>query len=168
MLLFCSCGSGLQVKKSKVQPLTPFFSARIANVAYKISSEKNFGKDQHELLTILHETTVNIDSVSIFFNNNSQLTIEFNYKGQEFSKTYEGRFSQKGYYEFYLEKNKIEIPPILPILYSKVHVERYRFCLTTNGDLVVDNFHENSGNIFILSAGYRYRYQTFYKCSKRQ
>ncbi|MES2654904.1 MAG: hypothetical protein V4620_04900 [Bacteroidota bacterium] len=166
VLLFCSCGSGLQVRKSKVQPLTPLFSATIANVPYKISPEKEFGKDHHELLTTLHEATGNIDSVNVYFNSNKQLTIAFKYKGKEFSKTYAGRFSKKGYYEFYLQKKKMEIPPIVPILYSKVHIERYRLGLTIDGDLIVDNFHENSGNILIISAGYQYRYQTFYKCAR--
>ncbi len=73
-------------------------------------------------------------------------------------------FQKKVIMNFILKR--MEVPPIVPILYSKVHIERYRLGLTIDGDLIVDNFHENSGNILIISAGYQYRYQTFYKCTR--
>jgi hypothetical protein len=164
---FYSCGSGLKVNKSKVQILTPLFAARIANTPHKITPEKEFSKVNLKLLAIFRETTEDIDSLDIYFNSNKELTLEFKYNGQEFLKTFKGQFSKRGYYEFYLDKKKIEIPPIFPILYSKVNIDRYRIGLTTEGDLIVDQLHENMGNILIISAGYQYRLQTFHKCRKK-
>lgn len=165
--IFYSCGSGLKVNKSKVQILTPFFTARVANSSYKVTPEKKFRKDNLKLLSIFRDATADIDSLDIYFNSNKELTLEYRYNGQEVVKTFKGQFSKRGYYEFYLDKKRIEIPPMLPILYSKVHVDRYRIGLTIDGDLIVDQLHENSGNIVFLSAGYRYRLQTFHKCRSK-
>lgn len=117
------------------------------------------------LLNIFEIRDENIDSVQISFNDTKELKFTYTDKGQKIIKTFAGTFAKKGYFEIYFRNQKKEIPPLLPIIYSNNHINRVRLALTIDGNLIVDNMWDDSGNIFILAAGSSGRRQSFFKCS---
>ena len=56
-----------------------------------------------------------------------------------------------------------EIPPFIPIIYSRRNISRLRLAMTTAGELVVDHKWANDGNIFLLAGGGSGRAQYFFK-----
>lgn len=157
-----SCGSGLSIRKSKVKYFASSFSATVDNNSYKVKGRRYGGVT---LLNIFEIRDKNIDSVYISFNDSNELKLSYTYKGQEITEIFIGNFAKKGYYEIYFRNQKKEFPPVLPIIYSNNHIKRVRLALTIDGNLIVDNMWDDSGNIFILAGGSSGRRQIFFKCN---
>ena len=160
-MLLCSCGTGLSIRKSKVNYFDSNFSATVDNKSFKVKGRR-YG--DLTLLNLFEIRDENIDSVHISFNDSKELKLTYTFKGQEIIKTLTGYFAKKGYYEIYFRNQKKEIPPLLPIIYSNNHINRVRLALTIDGNLIIDNMWDDSGNIFILAAGSSGRRQSFFKC----
>jgi hypothetical protein len=76
---------------------------------------------------------------------------------------FEGEFNKKGYFEIYLSKDKVAIPPLFPILYSRTNINRLIIIGSREGNLIVDNYYDRSGNFFILATGSSARNQFYFK-----
>jgi hypothetical protein len=157
--LFYSCGTGLRIKRSEIKPIDNTFSGKFINTSYKSKGgnyyptlSKRFGFSMYKIDTISMKL-VNINTLQISFNDS--LTTR--------TITYNGKISQRGYFEIYFRKYKKEIPPFIPFSYSSLDIERVRIGLSVENDLIIDNKWERSGNILILGSGGRGRTQNYFK-----
>jgi hypothetical protein len=158
--ILCSCGTGLNIRKSKIKYFDSGFSATVDNKSFKVKGRR-YG--DLTLLNLFKIREATVDSVHLDFNDKKELQFTYIDKGQKTVKTFTGNFSKKGFYEIYFRNQKKEIPPLFPIFYSNNHINRVRLALTHEGDLIVDNMWDDSGNIFILATGSSGRRQSFFK-----
>lgn len=91
----------------------------------------------------------NKDSIVEINSIKNRLVVSFiDSTGLKRHKVFEGKFKKK-YYQFHLGYNTLLVPPLVASLYE----DRVRLSLNENGDLVVNNYYENSGMILFLGAG---------------
>ena len=102
-----SCGTGLNINKSKLRYFDNSFCAAVDNRSFKVKGRR-YG--DLTLLDLFEIRDVNIDTVYISFSNKDELQFNWTEKGHEKHKTFNGHFLKKGYYEFYFRKQKKEIP----------------------------------------------------------
>ena len=161
-----SCGSGLKLKKSQIKYFDSIFSAIVENKTFKQTGE---GFRDSTFLNLFYIKAPYNDSIRINFNRDNELNVVYSDSGKINEKTFKGQFIKDGYYEFYFDNRKLDIPPIVPIFYSKHDIDRIRIYLTIGGDLVVDKMWDNSGSILVfLGAGDSRRQQSFFKIRKTQ
>jgi hypothetical protein len=153
----------LTIRKSRIKYFDSSFSATVDNKSFKVKGRR-YG--DLTLLNLFEIRDVTVDSVRLDFKDNNELQFTYIDKGQKIIKTFSGKFAKKGYYEIYFRNQKREIPRLLPIIYSNNHINRIRLALTIDGNLIVDNMWDDSGNIFILAAGSSGRRQSFFKCKQ--
>lgn len=70
---------------------------------------------------------------------------------------------KKRYFEIYFSKNQF----IIPFLVSNIKIDRIRIGKDENGNLVLMNFVENSGNLAIIGAGYAFEKPYLFKKSSQ-
>jgi len=75
----------------------------------------------------------------------------------------DGKLSKRGYFQIYLTRYVTRIPPLFPIIYSDVLIDRRRIGITKNNELVIDEYYQSGKNIFILGNSTSDRYQFFFK-----
>ncbi len=155
-----SCGTGLQISKSKVMYFDNRFSAFVDNTAFKAKASRYGSPSLLGLFEIPH---LSPDSVCIKFAPTQELVLQYWENGQKKEKSFKGQFKRKGYYEIFLDNYKKEIPPLFPIFFSSYNINRIRLAQMQNGDLIIDNRWNQSGNIFLLAAGSSGRRQSFFK-----
>lgn len=148
--ILSSCRTGMGVRKSKVSYFDSSFSATVSNHSFDVKGQQ-WG--DNSLLQLFEIGIVNTDSVSMRFNDSNALVLSYKVHGQKFENVFNGKFADKGYYEIYFRNESKEIPPGFHIIYSKHNINRLRIALTKEGDLLVDNMWDESGNIFIITAG---------------
>lgn len=161
-LLLCSCRSGMGIRKSKVVYFDSTFSATVSNYSFKVKG-RHWG--DNSLLQLFEIGVVTTDSVSLRFNDSNALILSYEVHGQKFENVFNGKFADKGYYEFYFRNKRKEIPPVIHIIYSRNHINRVRIALTNEGDLLVENMWDDSGNIFIIGAGDSGRRLSYFECN---
>jgi hypothetical protein len=156
-----SCGTGLSIRKSKVDYFNNQFTGTFDNIAFKVNGRR-YGSPT--LLDLFEIYNIRTESIYLRFNDSDEL--ELSYKDNEGvlkKELFKGTFAKKGYYEVFLRNDKKEIPPFFPIIYGKYNVNRLRIALTIQGDLIIDNKWNKSGNILFLGAGDKGRRQSFFK-----
>lgn len=156
----CSCGTGMNIKKSQVKYFSDHFSATINNNSYKANAQRYGSPSLLQLFEIQNEIA---DSVSIKFNDNHELILSYKANDTTKDKIFKGQFVEKSYYEIFLRNKKKEIPNGFPIIFSSNNINRIRIALTNQGDLIVDNMWDEGGNIFIFGVGDKGRRQSFFK-----
>ena len=159
-----SCGTGLKVSSDKLLGIDSNFKGTFQNFSHKRTPKKENQTDT-TILQLLNIFNKYSDSVSVSFASD-KLVIEYKDILGKSRVSFDGKFSEKGYYEIYFSKKKIEIPPLFPIIYSKVDVDRIRLSLTKEKELIIDNYYDRGGNVFILGAGGGGRYQFYFKSAK--
>lgn len=164
--IFISCGTGLKISKEKLLIINSNFKETFINASHKTTTIKTGIKRDSDILTLLNLENKKSDVVTISFSSKNELIIQ--YKDTLGSKTeyLQGKFSNRGYYEIYLRKKNIQIPPLIPLLYSKIDIDRIRISLTKENDLIIDNYFSRGGNIFLLSGGGSTRHQYYFKQSE--
>ena len=162
VLLLSACGSGVRVQRSTVQYFDSSFSATVANKSFKVKKPRN---GDYPLLDLFWIWQVKADNVQVFFAGD-KLMFQYLDNGQPVEKQFAGHFKEKGYYEYYFSRKRIQIPPFIGFIYSRIDVYRVRLALTNEGDLIVDHKLDNSGNILIFGAGASVRGQSFFKASR--
>ena len=78
------------------------------------------------------------------------------------TKEFEGRFSDRGYYEIFLRNESKGFPPVFSFVYGRHNINRIRLALSLRKDLIVDNNWNESANILFLGAGDSGRRQSFF------
>jgi hypothetical protein len=162
-VILSSCGSGLQVRKSRIEYFNKNFAATVDNRPFQVKKKSYRAPTLLELFEIKN---VSSDSVELRFTADSLLFVGYYDIGIWTEQVFMGRFKKKGYYQIFLRRKRIEIPPLIPIIYSRVDIDRLRLALTSEGDLIVDNKWRGSGNILILSGGDLGRSQYFFRTWK--
>ncbi|PBQ30301.1 hypothetical protein CNR22_00505 [Sphingobacteriaceae bacterium] len=71
---------------------------------------------------------------------------------EDWSAEFNGKF-KRGFYQVYLRKKRIEIPPFFPFIYSDVDVYRLRIAFHPYGYLMVENNYFKGKSIFFLGGG---------------
>ena len=154
--LLASCGTRLEIHKSELQSINANFTGTYNNLPYK--SE---GKNQSFLLLL--NQAENTQILSLTFTNDKHLSVKYEDTNGPHEQVLKGKFKANKFYEIDLKKKKIEIPPLIPILYSKYDIDRVRIAVLKNGDLVIDKFWKRGGNIFILGGGGNGRNQNYFR-----
>ena len=70
---------------------------------------------------------------------------------------------RKHYYQYFSERDILEIPPIVSFFYGRRKVDRLRIALTSSGELIVNNKYVDHNNILFLGAGGEYNQIFTYK-----
>ena len=157
-IILTSCYSGLKISKKERLVLNKNFNATVGNSASIIKS-KNVKHQTlleafhiQEILALNKKIATDVDSVKIYFKDS---TLNLYYEANEHigSHSFKGYFTEKGFFEINTFNDKINIPPILPILYSSHYIDRIRVGLTKNGEIWVNTFFDNTKNIFFLVGG---------------
>lgn len=160
----CSCGTGLSVRKSQIKYFDSQFSGIFDNHAFKANGRR-YGSPA--LLELFEIQQVKTDSVSVVFDRQGELKLSYQDNGGKVKiETFKGVFASKGYYEVFLRNDRKEIPPVFPFIYSQCNMNRVRLALSAQGDLIVDNEWNESGNILFLGVGDKGRRQSYF--SRRQ
>lgn len=154
--ILVSCGSGLiGVKTSDIKAFDSNFSGDFKHLSYK-DKYRNSGSYSHrnvDMLSLFNIEDKNIKSVNISFSKDQLLIVKYADSSGIKSKTFHGKFTKRGFYQVYHAKENLEIPPLFPIIYSKTYISRIRISLSSNNDLLIDDYYESGGNIFILAGG---------------
>jgi len=70
---------------------------------------------------------------------------------------------RKHYYQYFSERDILEIPPIVSFFYGRRKVDRLRIALTSSGELIVNNKYVDHNNILFLGGGGEYNQIFIYK-----
>ena len=155
-LIVISCGSGMTaIGSSDFKKIDSTFSGTFKNLSYKTIREQKseYGYDNSEILKLFEIKNQNFDSISMSFTPNNSLVIKYSDSTGIITKQYHGEFSKRGFYEIYFRKRNIEIPPLLPIIYSEYDTDRIRISLTPENNLLIDDYRAYGGNILVFGNG---------------
>lgn len=162
LALLTSCGTGLRISKSDFKPIESDFSKSFANQSFKTSKSIDGITNGPKLLEQFGVSASDAEMVSLIFKNDS-LDLVYTEKSAVKKLSFQVKHTRKGYLEILSVIKKIQIPPFLPFLYSNVDYNRTRIGFTINGELIIDNKWEKSGNLFIFMGGAGGRTQYFFK-----
>lgn len=133
------------------------------NEPYQSTSEN----DAPSLLELFNLTGHSTDTIKLFFIDSSRLCITFkdsmNYIQEKQQFVFEGEFSRKGFFEVYHKYKRVEIPPLFPIIYSSVYIDRIRVTTKLNGDLAIEQKWVSGSNLFLFAAGQKEKYINLFK-----
>ncbi|MGL4584664.1 MAG: hypothetical protein ACRCVU_16980, partial [Flavobacterium sp.] len=163
IVLVSSCSSGLKVKRSEVLPIDNSFKAAIEGT-FVDTDIKEYRKNV--FLSYYKVNSWLADTVHIHFNENDQLLLTYKDTIGTKEVLINGRFVKKKYYEYFNVREKVAIPPLFQFIYSKIDVNRIRLGVTKNGEVVLDQYYDVGGNIFIMAAGHTNRYKSSYPIIK--
>ncbi len=104
-----------------------------------------------------------LDLVTISFTTHNQLVLNNKDATGLHLKVFDGVFNPKGYFEICLSKKYIQIPSLLPILYSKTNISSVRLSVTSDNNIIVDTYYNRGENLYILAAGVSGRSQFYFK-----
>ncbi|MDR7211458.1 hypothetical protein [Flavobacterium piscis] len=166
-LLF-SCGTGLRVSQRNFEPIDKDFSKSFINQSFKTSKSIAAPINGPKLLSLFGISNSEAEMVTLTFKNNNLLDII--YKDSSITKTltFEVKHARKGYLEISAVHKNIQIPPIIPFLYSNVDLKRTRIGFTTNNELIIDHKWEKSGSFLLFMGGAGGRTLYFFKSSNKQ
>lgn len=158
VLIICilgACKPYKRVPKSDILAIENGFSGKFANSGTKTTSKKT----EYTMLA-LFEIYPNFftDSVSIELIDTKHLKVSYYnpfsiYENKVETKIFEGKIKNNGCFQIYHRKKNIEIPPLIPIFYSRRDIYRIRIFITTENELLIENKWARDGNIFIMAAG---------------
>lgn len=165
-LLF-SCGTGLKISQRDFGPVHNDFSQSFFNRSYKTSKSIAGAPNKPTLLELFGVSNSKAEIVSLTLKNNKFL--DLTYKDSTVTKTitFPVRHARKGYLEISSVRKNIQIPPVVPFLYSNVDLNRTRIGLTTNKELIIDHKWEKSGSLLLFMGGAAGRTQYFFKPSDK-
>jgi len=154
-LALFSCNNYKHVSNDEILSFDLGFSDNFANKGFQTSTKK-IDYTVLELFGIYPK--INIASVSISLVDSKHIKVSYYdsssiYADKTQTVLFKGKLLRKGCFQVYLQKKRIEIPPLLPIFYSKRDVDRIRIFITTDGELLIENKWARDGNIFLMAAG---------------
>jgi hypothetical protein len=163
-IIFFSCGTGIKVSKTEFNSISADYHGSFQNDPYKTIGKSYITRQKFPTLTLLNHfrISLNSDSVKLAFNESKHLVLTYQDSGITRSSVFDGKFSNKGYYEIIFHKKKTEIPPLIPIFYSHREIDRLRIALTKNNELVIDRKYVLDGNFLFVGGGASDRTQNFF------
>jgi len=149
---FISCRTScLPCRNKNLIGIDSSFHARINNNAAGCNT-KIYGSP--DLSSIFRLDGPIHDTVDISFTNHHELKVRYQSVHGNIEKIFKGRFDRKGRFVFFHSKKRLEIPPFIAIIYSRVNWERVRISLTPDRKFVhIHSKWDHSGNILIFGGG---------------
>lgn len=157
-----SCGKTLPLRQKHTQPLGQSFKGKFQNQSFKINGRNPY-QDHTSILQELEVFPHESEWISIEFGLNNELYIRYPKGGHTLTSIFDGKFKKNGSYQIWLRRKRIEIPPLFPIIYSRVDIKRLRFNLDLENNLVIHNKWARTANIFILAGGASGKYNSLFK-----
>lgn len=141
LFFFISCKPSFKVTRENSQPITQDFQQKFENEYYlKLFSEYNFNMP----LSVFYIEDALSDWFELSFPDDRNIEITYvNFQNELTTKTFEGKFSKKGYFEFFHSKEKGMLPPF----YYKDNKDRVRLSLNTEGNLLVDYYYKKASTL---------------------
>lgn len=129
LLTFSSCGISKGLFSNDKSGFTMLTSANELNGSFL-----NFQdiKEYNTLLWICNIYKKKVKTVHVSMEDSTLLKIEFETDSMHFIEKFKGKMNDH-FFEVYLKNKKV----FIPLIYSKFDVERIRFGLTVNGELMV-------------------------------
>ncbi len=138
---FISCKPTFKVPKESIYPISQNYEGRFENEYYlKLFSTYNFNMPS----SVFYVDDALSDWFDLSFPDDSHVEITYiNFQNELTSKTFEGKFSKKGYFEFFHSKEKGMLPPF----YYKDNKDRVRLSLNAEGHLLVDYYYKKASTL---------------------
>jgi hypothetical protein len=163
-LFFLSCGTGVKINRTDLKLINTDYSGSFQNHPYKTVGKSYLTRETfppETLLSHFHILT-NTNQVHLTFNSNKQLVLTYTDSIATRASVFDGKFSKKGYYEIVFHQKKIEIPPVIHLLFSRREIDWLRIALTKNNELILDSKHVRDGNFLLVGGGASDRTQNFF------
>lgn len=154
----------MKICKRNFNTITAEYSGSFQNNSCRTIGRSYLAKQKFPPQSLLNHFHIlsDTDSVQLQFNSNNQLVLTYKDSGTTKTSVFDGKFLNKGYYEIVFHKKKIEIPPVIHILFSHREIERLRIALTKNNELMIDRKYVLDGNFLFVGGGASDRTQNFY------
>lgn len=148
LLIFSSCGT---MRFNKTSDFVKLKSPKELDGTYLDRYQKNKSKyDNTGGLSFLFQINDSTDFFSIFVESPTKLSVSYiNNKNQPKKAIFNGKMNKK-FFEIYFKKKQ----SFIPLIYSSIDIRRIRIGKTKNGNLLIKDFQDQSGNILFLGAGY--------------
>jgi hypothetical protein len=156
-----SCGKTLPLRKKHTQPLNSQFKGKFVNKSFSVTGRNPY-QDNTSILQELEIFPNQSETIRIEFDKNNQLYIHHQEDGDTITSIFDGKFKRNGSYQIWLRRKRIEIPPLFPIIYSRIDIKRLSLVLDLENNLVIHNKWARTANIFILAGGASAKYNSFY------
>ena len=164
IIIFSSCSTGMKIRTKNFIEITNDFSGTFNVNPHNVQSKhKTNFKPEILFLFNIDNKVLKAKKVHINFDKNHDLVVSYKGLLGIETKHFNGKFNKKGYYEIHISKERITVPPLFPILYSRTNIDRIRIGLSKNGNLIIDKYLNRTSNIFLLAGGSVSRSQSFYK-----
>ena len=160
--VFLSCKTDQHLFQNENKGINSNFSGSYFWNASKIDSNVKNNK-----YTISSSTTLfnlsgiqskNISgNVQLQFRDNRTLEITYTDSLIEKKKLLTGKFKKAGYFQCFIKKKVIQIPPLISFIYGRRLIDRLRFGVTQSGQLLIQNKYVSEGSIFIFGSGVNYK-----------
>lgn len=158
-LTFSSCTGIRTIPPAEFVAIDQSFKDTFTNKVCKFRGTT--AKDN--LLQVAEINELTEEKLSIAFDSTGRLKISS--VSGEWSKDFDGKF-KRGYYQVYLRRKRIEIPPVFPVFYSDVDVYRLRIAYHHYGYLLVENKYFRGKSILFLGGGRGQRNVYFFSKDK--
>ncbi|WP_299677362.1 hypothetical protein [uncultured Dokdonia sp.] len=154
-------------KQKKFQEFDNDFQVSVLNSSYEIKKDTILNSGRYELLNMFNLYDKKVDTVNLKFNDHGELILSFkdDIRGLKREQTiiYKGKFKGKKTYQITLIKERVQVPPVVPIIYGKTHIDKIYIKLLANGDIAIKEYFKKEGNIFLITAGPSHKTKSFYQ-----
>lgn len=93
---------------------------------------------------------------------NKLITLSFIKNKEIYTFQYEGKFTSFNDFQVYLVNRRIEIPPLIPLFYSSIAVNRLRISINERGQLKIKNKINYSAHFLLMAVGHRSNYSYYF------
>ncbi len=162
LLLIYSCGTYRINKTSGFVPLTDLQQLNGKYITQSQLTNKN--KNLSYLLQHFNINNEKADFANLTFEEPNQVKLDYivdSKEGAVEKKIVLEGSRKKKYLEIYFSKEQ----SFIPLLYSKINVQRIRIGKDKNGELLIMNFYDRSGNVLFLGAGSSFERGSHFKKS---
>ncbi len=163
MALVSACGTGVKVPRSTFRRM-PKDATFVVEARSGQMSERTMSLGTIAQLLAL-DAEMN-DRVLLRTDSSGTLFVELTGSNATEVYAFTGSHARRGYLEIFLANDVKEIPPFLPIIYSRRNIDRLRLALTNGDQLVIDHKWAKDGNIFLLSGGGSGRVQYSFRVAR--
>lgn len=103
------------------------------------------GGEDTTLLQCLSSPFSGIDSVSIKIENGERISLHFCDKNECYDDVLYGRMKNKKTFIITHKKERIYIPPVIPILFARIDHSKTEISITKNDKLLIHQYHKRGG-----------------------
>ncbi|MEP0262803.1 hypothetical protein [Dokdonia sp.] len=143
------------------------FNATVVNEPYETKNSDLSTFNRYNLLHMLNIYDKDIDTIMMNFKNKNELIITYVEEIGSIHKTesaiFKGKFKKDGSFQIFLEKRRLQVPPVIPVLYNQVHIDKVMMSMTKDGNLLLENYYKREGSVLIIGGGNTFKYSQKFK-----